>query len=985
MATYINGVTDFIPQIQEFQPDFNFYAKSLQMSQSKYDANHEKLSNLYGSLLNAPMLREKNIEARDAFFKVIDQDIQKIASMDLSKQQNVDAASSLFNQMIDNKNIVKDMTWTKNWQNEHQRADGFRNCIDPKKCGGSWWEEGVTALNYMAEEFKSVNDEEAMNFGNARFTPYQDVMGKAVALAKEADLSIKIDQRSGGFIVTTKNGPNLAKPLASLFMGTLAKDPAVMDYYRTKAYVTRKGAINSMINVYGSEEAATNEYIKQLTQKTKPELDSAEAQILYNQSNVSEQKKALEKKITEEGTTANSTLADVYRRMVSTEQNINSSSESIQDATGNLKVGLSSASKSALRNLDNALASTFLQNDIAGAANTLAYKDYERTLAVDPYAMESVQQANRLVLEDKKFQKNIALEQYKFDLKQLDKKIDLRGDALDNEGLLIDVTTKTGDVTTNVAPTAFYDQFIKTKDNVQQAISRPEREMLIDAMSLAINASDHGDAGASADLLSIGDALVNNLKADDPAFINRYKNLTPEAKLKALKSMDFANGFQKLPGTTADELYTNVLLPMLDTKTNKDNAVTRKYMSQLWTTPAAIEKRNRIGAKSATLANLDKYYKEQVSSVKAKMKTDSRYDGLHDAIDLFIDENGNQKSQKEFAMAYAADVVKNIPKDQAPDFFAGPANKRDIAKQAYSEAVEIYNNMNDEEGVMTLWKEAFSNHAVAKGQTSVLGGGSFAAEKALNFPTADPAKTMSGGIMGFNTFVNDVRKSTQDQARVVFGDVSAGIPEENNADALSILNQIQSDVRTRTKKTDASRPILNLTYHNIAGGNNDWTAVNVKIDDTYAKQYIGTKDNQGLLYDRRTELQKDGITLYLKKDAASNMFYNNAKTTDIETILDYNGQYPIDEHPDIARNTVLKKLDNGYMISGDLAYDLDQNGNVLYQPFTNQYYDPQTNVNTVIEQFRQGALASSVKAMLYKQAIYNATAGIKNPIELLNQ
>ena len=137
MSTYIQGVTDFIPQIQEFQPDFNFYAKSLQMSQSKYDANHDRLSNLYGSLLNSPMLREKNIEERDAFFKVIDQDIQRMASLDLSKQQNVDAASSVFNQMLDNKNIVKDMVWTKNWQKEHQRADGFRNCVDSEKCGGA--------------------------------------------------------------------------------------------------------------------------------------------------------------------------------------------------------------------------------------------------------------------------------------------------------------------------------------------------------------------------------------------------------------------------------------------------------------------------------------------------------------------------------------------------------------------------------------------------------------------------------------------------------------------------------------------------------------------------------------------------------------------------------------------------------------------------------------------------------------------------------
>jgi len=975
MATYLQGVTDFIPQIQEFQPDFNFYAKSLQMSQSKYDANHDKLSNLYGSLLNSPMLREKNIEARDSFFKVIDQDIQKMASMDLSKQQNVDSASTIFNQMLDNKSIVKDMVWTKNWQKEHQRADGFRNCVDPKKCGGAWWEDGVTALNYMAEEFKNVDDSEAMNFANARFTPYQDVMGKAVALAKEADLSIKIDQRSGGFIVTTKNGPNLAKPLASLFMGTLGKDPAVMEYYKTKAYVTRKGAINSMIGVYGTEEAATAEYIKQLTQKTAPELNKAEADILYNQSNVTQQKKAIEKEIAENGTTANSTLADVYRKLIGTEQNVNASVETIQDATGNMKVGLSNASKAALRNLDNALATSFLQGDITGAANTLAYKNFEQTMTVDPYAMENVKQANRLTLEGKRFQYNAALENYKFDLKQLEKKTDARGDALANTGALVDPMA--GAVTVDLSGTAFYDQLNKTKSTVENEISKPEKDMLINAMSLAINASDNGDAAASADLLSMGDALVNNLKGDDPAFINKYRNYSPEQKLKALKSIDFANSFQNLPGSTADDLYDNMLAPMIDPN-NKDNSVTRNYMSQLWTTKDAIEKKNRIAAKSATLSQLDKYYKEQVGSVKAKIKADSRYDDYAGAIDAYIDENGNPKSQKDFAKEYAKNVIANLPAN---------VDKKAAAMDAYAEAVDIYNNMNDDEGVMTKWKEAFSTHAVAKGQTNVLGGGgSSAVEKALNFPTVDPVEFMSGGTMGTNTYINDVRQASPEQTKVVIGRASAGIPESSSEDAIGILNQIQADLRTRNKKTDNSRPILNVTYQDIAGGNQDWTALNIKIDDAYAKQYVGSKENPGLLYQRRNELQKDGITLYLKKEAATNMFYKNAKATDVDAIIDYKGQYPIDEYPQYAKNTIVKRLANGgHMISGSLAFDLDENGNTLYRPFALPYYDSQANVNSIINQFRNEVLNPSVQDIMYKQALYNATHGIKNPNELLNQ
>lgn len=974
MATYIPGVTDFIPQIQEFQPDFNFYSKALDMKQGKFDANRERLSNLYGSLLNSPMLRDKNIEERDQFFKIIDQDIKRMSSMDLSKQQNVDAASAVFNQMLDNDNIVKDMVWTKNWQKQHQRADGFRNCVDPEKCGGSWWEGGVNALNYQAQEFKNADEQEALNFSNARFTPYQDVMGKAVKLAKEADLNIKIDQKTGGYIVTTKNGPNLVKPLSSLFMGTLGKDPKIMEYYKTKAYVDRKGWINSNVPVYGSEEAASEAYVNEVMQMMNPQLKQAQANLLYNQENVSRQKQAVEQEIAESGTTPNSPLADVYRRMVGTEQEVASSLETVQEANGNMNVAQNNrGTKAAMQYLDSALASSYLQGDIGAAAETLAYKDFEQTMKVDPYAIENVRQANRLTLEDRRFQNRAALEKYRFDLKDYDRKREARGDATSNLGILTDI--EAGGVQVNLDEAASFDQFMKRKSALEQQVSGPEREMLSDMMTLAVNASNNGDAGADADLLTMGDALVQEVKADDPAFLNRYNNYSPEQKLKAIKSLDYANDFQKLPGSIADELYDDVLTPMMDMN-NKDNQVTRKYMSQLWSTQDAINKRTRIEAKSKTLDQLDKYYANQTASVKAKIKADNQFWDHSDAIDAYIDKNGNPKSKKQFMIDYGKQMLKNNPER---------IDKERIALDAAEEAAEIYDNMNDDEGVLTLWKQAFAIHGVAEGQTNVLhGGGSMAAEKALNFPTVDPAEYMSNGTIGVNTYINDVKGAGAGKAKVALGRPSAGIPEESSAAAEAILNQIQADMRTRNKASDKSRPVLNATYQNIAGSNDEWTALNIKIDDVYAKQYVGSEKNPGLLYDRRNELQTDGITLYLKKDAATNLFYKNAKTTDVETILEYTGEYKIDEYPGYTKNTKITPLQNGgHMITGNIAYDLDENGNMLYQPFVNQYNSPDTDVNTVLNRFRQKVLVPSVQDMVYKQTAYNLQNGIKNPNELL--
>ena len=96
MASYIPGLTDYIPQAQPFTPDYNFLGNVLQTKQSRYDSAHKQLNKMYGTLLYSPMLKEENIQQRDQFFKMIDQDIKKMAGLDLSLQQNVDAASNVF-------------------------------------------------------------------------------------------------------------------------------------------------------------------------------------------------------------------------------------------------------------------------------------------------------------------------------------------------------------------------------------------------------------------------------------------------------------------------------------------------------------------------------------------------------------------------------------------------------------------------------------------------------------------------------------------------------------------------------------------------------------------------------------------------------------------------------------------------------------------------------------------------------------------------
>ena len=62
MASYIPQVTDYIPEFQPFQPDYNFLNNVLQKKQGQYDTNYKALSQTYGTLLNSPMMRQDNIQ-----------------------------------------------------------------------------------------------------------------------------------------------------------------------------------------------------------------------------------------------------------------------------------------------------------------------------------------------------------------------------------------------------------------------------------------------------------------------------------------------------------------------------------------------------------------------------------------------------------------------------------------------------------------------------------------------------------------------------------------------------------------------------------------------------------------------------------------------------------------------------------------------------------------------------------------------------------
>lgn len=405
MATYITGVTDFIPQIQPFSPDFNFYQNALERKQGQYDQGWQKTNTIYNSILNAPMLRQQNMNKRDQFFKDAEQQIQKMSSIDLSLQQNVDAASQVFKPFYEDNNIVKDIGFTKKFQDEMQTAEALRTCLDKEACGDKYWSGGVRALQHKAKEFVDASDEGALGMSAPKFTPYVNVMEKATKAAKEAGLSVEYDSIQGGYMVKTKNGPALQQPLMTYFMSRFGDNPEVQDYFGTKAYLLRKENPEAAVNAYEAammrSQAQSEEHFQSAIQDRADRVNYEKATATIdrtknNQKSEFDQivlgKKAVQGQIKREGIVKGGPLDRGFRQLIVDEDNARTSKDSVNEVAtmvSNMQYVDENGRQIPGRVMDGVVANAMMMREFNLAANTLSYQDYSVTKKADPYALAS--------------------------------------------------------------------------------------------------------------------------------------------------------------------------------------------------------------------------------------------------------------------------------------------------------------------------------------------------------------------------------------------------------------------------------------------------------------------------------------------------------------------------------------------------------------------------------------------------------------------
>lgn len=220
MATYLPNITDVIPGPALFTPNFSFLDTMLRRRQGLYEQGFAQVNSAY-NFVNRGVTNPYSVQVRDTFLKQAKDNLKNLSALDLSQQQNVKAASSVFDPFVKNRAVLGDMALTAHWDQQTGIAESFR-----LKDGGK--EFSQDNLNYISmqrqafanDDISTVND----YYGNRRsYTPYYDWNKEVKDAMKEfKPSSTKVEKPNGMFMVTTKDASYTKEEINKYLSATLS-------------------------------------------------------------------------------------------------------------------------------------------------------------------------------------------------------------------------------------------------------------------------------------------------------------------------------------------------------------------------------------------------------------------------------------------------------------------------------------------------------------------------------------------------------------------------------------------------------------------------------------------------------------------------------------------------------------------------------------------------------------------------------------------
>jgi hypothetical protein len=950
MATYLSGVTDYIPQLQPFQPDLNLYSNVLQTKQTQYDTAWKAINKVYSQYFYADLTREDNLKKKEQLMQNIDFNLKRVSGMDLSLSQNVAQATQVFKPYYEDNGIMKDMAWTKNFNSQVARSEGYKNS-DNEEQRKRYWDTGVQALNYMRDEFKEASASDALAMGNAKYTDNVNVQEKALKIAKDADLNIESVTFSpdGRWLVKKTNGDQLIEPLGKLFEAQLGNDPAIQAVYKTQAYVDRKDyAYSNAAQFKGDKNAAEMKYLETNFNMLK-EQNQRRFQALKQESEGYSAKIADIKKQVENGT-ASPTAQQALRQYEEAKQ-INDAvltrteKENSELSTGSTSTGFQNPYgdiKSLRWKVDNARASMLMQKELGEAAQTLAYRNAKVDMDANPYAVNEQQHGFRMKEAAYRMNRMESIAKMKAAAErrtELDKTKIKNGTHYEDEN---------GQV---IPYEIFNSTYVKKTDQGTSTDRFSIKEM-------SYNISKLHTRSVAQPFLQTSIDLFRGLKKD---------GVVKSDEIKRIFGMDlqkFEDNLAKNPD--------GFLRTLGSKKLNYINSAIKSWVGR---------NKDLSGLNSQTF---DDYQSRQMEfgQYVGYVKSDEswrRASALEVEKDLYrqgfknarfaYDLNGNLRSEKQFFKALKDNKVitgteynaligsknktslgQNLALSAGAGFLLGPiaaaaGTTASLGKALYDKVfgpdVEDYNDLKS-----AAWKSYASGKIKTKAPLPGLdkfgqdmGSGKFA--MGVTTSSVNP-KGITASRAWYNEAMADIQNGFDwgDPSKniITFGGTSATAIK--NATALGKArndkgNVLLSQIFRETQNSKTKMGNFEFGVLPIVGGKANKAAIIVYPDMDWLKKFVYKTDKEGkqsgpgyISYKEWERIGVNGIAAVMDANKMNNSFYKNAYSSPLQSLVDYNGGYTYSnpKNPDQTWSVTPDKLGRGYFTTVKFP-SYDANGN----------------------------------------------------------
>lgn len=272
MATFVQGVTDNFDQ-ELYTPDFGFLSTAMGIRQTRYDKGFNAFKSLTNSALNSALTNVDNQRTRENIFKKIQESLKATAGLDLSNQSNVGQAMSILDPIVNDKEILYDMSITSQNQRAVSKLDSVKNSFDAD-VRNMYNEYSELDIQQQTQKLKTAKrgDGSIMQVQPGEFIPYENPAVMLNKAAKEIGLDVEITQAMGdGYLRTFKNGKIAVDPFTNWAITTMGKQ-----YDRYFGQVGKVQSESSVNNLMAQKNISRTEATQMLaTDMTKSLINEA--------------------------------------------------------------------------------------------------------------------------------------------------------------------------------------------------------------------------------------------------------------------------------------------------------------------------------------------------------------------------------------------------------------------------------------------------------------------------------------------------------------------------------------------------------------------------------------------------------------------------------------------------------------------------------------------------------------------------------------